>query len=64
MARAISFSLTFPTVEKAKKFVKAVGAKLQAPTLRYGREVYVCAADGDEMKAILAIGRDHHARDL
>ena len=63
MPRAISFSVTFATVEAAKKFVKEVTLR-GAPCLRNGAVVHTMAVDGDEMRATMAVARRLGAEDL
>lgn len=64
MPRAISFSLTFSTEELARRFVDEAAAAFGIPTLRYEKVVHIVAADADEMREVMSIGRRLGAEDL
>lgn len=63
MPRAISFSLSFPTVEQARRFVDRI-LQRGVPSLRYEAVVHTVAADGDEMRDLLDVARKLGSRDL
>jgi hypothetical protein len=61
---AISFALTFPNAELAKRFVVRIAVTFGAPCLRDETMVYVAVQDEEELQQVLDVGRQLSATNL